>query len=278
MPVVLGPDQRKIERTLNNGKNHEATTPGFIVVPLNVTSLQKIVNNALDTHDLSFAEHLVGKAGSQVLIGFNERSAGNLSATIGRVYVEVSISNSLVDTQSSLAHRLLKFERNPAEIANATPVPLGSFSFAIPNEVFFLHGNAFARVFITTSKPSDQQIDLLMRVAIPLANYMAHQSPTLPTELMPHPKLSSSSPHRVKAGERFTLSLESDSIASTLDEKFARVSDPTIVQWLGPIHQNGHFEFAAFQEGRVDVSLIVAHKDSLITNVEETRVIVAGQA
>jgi hypothetical protein len=269
----LPPENREILRKLTGQDDGILTgDPSFVDAPLDVASIAGIVTLISDDLDLVISEYLVGSAGTQALAGFQPKLLGKLAFTNPglRTFVEISVFGSPREPGLALLQHLHGFDAAiEAAVERSTPT-LGTSSFKTFRSIFWIRSNVFVRVFASGLTRRDEQLDHLRTIAQRLDEHMAANLVQLPELRKPSPEVGDDNPGTVKVGAKFVLRLKK--LESTLDEKVAEVDDPSVVQWLGPMHTDGGFEFVALKSGKTTIRMTVAHSANLSQSVTSVAV------
>ncbi|KAK5009977.1 hypothetical protein LTR28_012403 [Elasticomyces elasticus] len=259
--------REKIQKLTGKQDGIAAGGPLFVDATLNVASIADIVKSVLEDQKLHISEYLVGSAGTQVIAGFHSDVLGKQAFTNPglRTFVEVSVFCSPQEPGLALLQHLQSFDAPLDDAVQLSGARLGESSFTTSRSVFWVRSNVFVRVFASGLDAQDGPLDHLLTIARRLDEHMAGHLIELPKLKRPAPEIGGDAPETVAVGAKFTLRLSK--LDQTLDEQAAEVDDPSVVQWLGPIHTDGRFEFMALKTGQTRIQMTVAHAANLIASV-----------
>jgi len=156
---------------------------------------------------------------------------------------------------------LFSFERSLRRVVSELTIPIGVVSLQSARSVFFTRGNIFVKVSLPDLvAASISSARLMANLATSIDNYLiTHtvQPPShrIPRALLKDPILT------VRKREMFQLCLEDySSLHASIS---ARSNNGHVVVPQGPADIDGVVEFYALDEGEVEISIFVAHYETM---------------
>ena len=169
------------------------------------------------------------------------------------------------------------FSQAPKAALLATPGSLGSQAVGLPSTVLWLRNQNLVRIFVsnrTLEDASPALPDQLLEAALAVDQYLSEHAVSPELQARPSSSLRGERSVRLNPGDRAKLKLEG--LDDVLEVKAVEMNLSDVVVLVNAATGNT-IELASIGEGTVEVTLCVAHKDTLAVKTHEAEIVVGKQ-
>ncbi|MCJ1393731.1 hypothetical protein MMC18_006607 [Xylographa bjoerkii] len=259
------PIQAEIEAVITRGTNpdlpdrviNDATLDEASLLPLVIgeTSLQQ------SKSDLKIS---AGATRLQLRLRESQQDPDNLGvqAIATEVLIRIHTYEHFEHAIYSLGAEFMKYQTSISDTFSALQNPVGAISVKTSTSVLFVRGNSLVVIELLGFPPANRSAALdLEAMAQRIDTYLA-ENPAQPSgHRRPNLRLHHAAPTTVHVGESFSLKLQDvDSLAR---QTYTHTSNGRVIVSAGKADASGVFTFHAIAPGTAEITLSVAHHETL---------------
>jgi hypothetical protein len=183
-------------------------------------------------------------------------------AECGRLFLKIEVFDDYKSPVSAFTNDLLRYQRPLSEVTSPMKNPLGALALTTSSSISWVRGNHFVQLSLEGSSKPDPAVAIdLEALARRIDTYLQSNTVLPPEHRKPSLRLETPLPTTAHVGDAFTVVLADRDLNAT--QTHALSSDSSIVLPQGPADEKGTFTFYAQRAGKAELTLVVAHAETL---------------